>query len=142
MSCINKLPDGSLCVFVKGAPKEILELSTKIILGKNIVDLTPSKKSEIIAQLDDFAKDGLRVLGFAYRPFEAKDLSDATAQKVEKDLIFIGVTAMYDPPRPEVKDAVSVCKKAGIRVVMITGDYQITALSIARQVGIVSSDRS
>jgi len=139
MSSINKLSDGSLCVFVKGAPKEILELSTKIILGKNIVDMTPSKKSEIIAQLDSFAEDGLRVLGLAYRPFEAKELSDVSAEKIEKDLILIGITGMYDPPRPEVKDAVSVCRKAGIRVVMITGDYQITALSIAKQVGIVSS---
>lgn len=140
MSCINGLPDGSLCVSVKGAPKEILELSIKIILGGKIVDLTSAKKSEIIAQIDGFAKDGLRILGFAYRDFEAKDLLNATTQTAEKDLVFIGVTAMYDPPRPEVKDAVSVCKKAGIRVVMITGDYQITALSIARQVGIISSN--
>ena len=139
MSCINKLSDGSLCVFVKGAPKELLELSTKIILGKNVVDITSAKKSEIIAQLDDFAEDGLRVLGLAYRTLEAKELSDASAEKTEKDLIFIGVTGMYDPPRREVKDAVSVCRKAGIRVVMITGDYQITALSIAKQVGIVTS---
>ena len=139
MSSINKLPDGSLRIFVKGAPKEILELSTKIILNKAVIDLASSKKSEIIAQLDDFAKEGLRVLGFAYRAFQDKDFADATAQSIEKDLIFIGVTAMYDPPRPEVKDAVAVCKKAGIRVVMITGDYQITALSIAKQVGIVSS---
>jgi len=140
MSSMNKLPDGSLCVFVKGAPKEVLELSTKVILGKNVVAMTSSKKSEIIAKLDDFAKDGLRVLGLAYRPSEAKELPDASAKKVERDLIFIGITGMYDPPRPEVKDAVSVCKKAGIRVVMITGDYQVTALSIAKQVGIVSSD--
>jgi fructose-specific phosphotransferase system IIA component len=139
MSSINKFPDGDLRGFVKGAPREILELSAKIILGKGTTDLTPSKKSEIIARLDDFAKEGLRVLGFAYRGFETGDLSDAAAQNIEKDLIFIGVTGMYDPPRPEVKEAVSVCKKAGIRVVMITGDYQVTALSIAKQVGIVSS---
>jgi Ca2+-transporting ATPase len=140
MSSINKLPAGAHCVFVKGAPKEVLELSTKIILGGDIIDLISSKKSEIIARLDGFAKDGLRVLGFAYRGFEAQDISDTSSQKVERDLIFIGITGMYDPPRPEVKDAVSVCRKAGIRVVMITGDYQVTALSIAKQVGIVSSD--
>ncbi|MCK9603072.1 MAG: cation-transporting P-type ATPase, partial [Candidatus Omnitrophica bacterium] len=139
MSSINRHPDGSLCIFVKGAPKEILELSGKIILGESVVGLTPEKKSEITSRIDDFAKDGLRILGFAYRNIDANELSSATAQTVEKDLIFIGITAMYDPPRPEVKDAISVCKKAGIRVVMITGDYQITALSIARQIGIVSS---
>jgi potassium/sodium efflux P-type ATPase len=140
MSTINKLPDGSLCVFVKGAPKEILEFSPKIILGNNVVDLTPEKKAEIITKIDDFAQGGLRILGFAFRQFKAEDLSSASAQTAEKDLIFIGIMAMYDPPRPEVKEAISVCKRAGIRVVMITGDYQITALSIARQIGIVSSD--
>ena len=140
MSSINRLQDGSLRVFVKGAPKEILELSAKVLLGENLIDLTPEKKSEIFAKIDDFAKDGLRILGFAYRGFEEKDLTLATVQTVEKDLVFIGITAMYDPPRPEVHDAISVCKKAGIRVVMITGDYQVTALSIARQVGIVSTE--
>ncbi|MFA6186651.1 MAG: HAD-IC family P-type ATPase [Phycisphaerae bacterium] len=140
MSSINKLPDGNLYTFVKGAPKEVLDISTKIVLDEEIVELTLSKKSEIIAQIDNFAEDGLRILGLAYCPFEAGKLSDAAVQIVEKDLIFIGVTGMYDPPRPEVKDAVAVCRKAGIRVVMITGDYQITALSIAKQVGIVSSD--
>jgi fructose-specific phosphotransferase system IIA component len=139
MSSINKLPEGNLCAFIKGAPKEVLELSTKISLGKNVIDLMPAKKSEIIAQIDSFAEDGLRVIGFAYRSFEAKDIAGSSAHTVEEDLIFIGTIAMYDPPRPEVKDAISICKKAGIRVVMITGDYQITALSIARQIGIVSS---
>lgn len=140
MSSINKLADGRLYVYVKGAPREVLGLSTKIVLDRGVVELTSSKKSEIISQLDIFAEDGLRVLALAYRPFEAEKLSDATAQTVEKDLIFIGITGMYDPPRPEIKNAVAICRKAGIRVVMITGDYQITALSIAKQVGIVSSD--
>ncbi len=140
MSTINKLAEGKLCACVKGAPKELLELSGKIMVGKDSIDLTPEKKSEIIRQIDNFAQDGLRILGFACRNLEAKDIPDATAQTVEKDLIFIGIAAMYDPPRPEVKQAVAVCRKAGIRVVMITGDYQITALSIARQVGIVASD--
>ena len=84
----------------------------------------------------------MRVLGFAYRPTTDSEAAEATAQTVERDLVFIGATAMYDPPRPEVKDAIAQCKKAGIRVVMVTGDYQITALSIARQVGIVDSEES
>ncbi len=140
MSSINRLAEGSLRVFVKGAPKEILDTSHKIVLGKNTIELTSAKKSEILAQIDDFAKSGLRILGFAYRDLEAKGISDASSQTVENDLVFIGVTAMHDPPRPGVKEAIAVCKKAGIRVVMITGDYQITALSVARQIGIVSSD--
>jgi len=140
MSSINKLRDGGIRAFVKGAPREVLELSTKIILHNSVVDLTSSKRTEIIARLDDFAKEGLRVLGFAYRGFQTEGPSDVAAMNIENDLIFIGITGMYDPPRPEVTDAVRVCRGAGIRVVMITGDYQVTALSIAKQVGIVSSD--
>jgi potassium/sodium efflux P-type ATPase len=140
MSSVNKLPDGCLCAFVKGAPRELLEISDKIVLGKNIVDLTPAKRAQINAQIDDFARDGLRILGFAYRSVSDSEMPNVAAQTVENTLTFIGVTAMYDPPREGVKEAVAVCKKAGIRVVMITGDYQITAISIAKQVGIVSSD--
>ena len=140
MSSINKLPDGGLHAFVKGAPRELLEISNKIALGKNVVNLTPEKKTEITAQIDNFAKEGLRILGFAYRDISIVEASNATEQTIESNLIFIGVTAMYDPPRDGVKEAVAVCKKAGIRIVMITGDYQITALSIAKQVGIASSD--
>jgi potassium/sodium efflux P-type ATPase len=140
MSSVNKLPGGCLCAFVKGAPRELLEICDKIVLGKNTVDLTPAKRAQINAQIDNFAKEGLRILGFAYRDISDAEVSNATAQTLESKLIFIGVTAMYDPPREGVKEAVAVCKKAGIRVVMITGDYQITALSIAKQVGIISSD--
>jgi potassium/sodium efflux P-type ATPase len=140
MSSINKLTGGSLRAFVKGAPRELLEISDKIVLGKDVVDLTPEKKTQITAAIDNFAKEGLRILGFAYRDISEAEVSNATAQTVESGLIYIGVTAMYDPPREGAKEAVAVCKKAGIRVVMITGDYQITAMSIAKQVGIVSSD--
>ncbi|MFA6356356.1 MAG: HAD-IC family P-type ATPase [Candidatus Omnitrophota bacterium] len=139
MSSIHDLPGGKTFVMVKGSPKEVLEISGKVMIGNNAVDLTPERRSEIATQIDGFAGDGLRILGFAFREFERDGLQTATAQDTEKDLVFVGVTGMYDPPRPEVKDAVSLCKKAGIRVVMITGDYQLTALSIARQVGIVSS---
>ncbi|MFH1239110.1 MAG: cation-transporting P-type ATPase, partial [bacterium] len=141
MSSINKMPDGSLYAFVKGAPKEIMELCSRIVLGKDTVTLSQQKKNELIAQIDNFAQDGLRVLAFAYRKVGSLDTKDVNSRTVEDDLVFIGITAMYDPPRPEVKNAVALCKKAGIRVVMITGDYQITALAIARQVGIVSGDK-
>ena len=140
MSSINRLADCRLCASVKGAPRELLEISDKIVLGKDIVDLTGAKRAQINAQIDDFAKEGLRILGFAYRGISDAEMSTINAQTVESGLVFIGVTAMYDPPREGVKEAVAVCKKAGIRVVMITGDYQITALSIAKQVGIVSAD--
>ncbi len=142
MSSIHKMADGSLRSFVKGAPTEILDLSTKIMLGGELKELTSGKRAEINKQIDHFAREGLRVLGFAYRPTTNSEAAEATAQTVERDLVFVGATAMYDPPRPEVKGAIAQCKKAGIRVVMVTGDYQITALSIAKQVGIVGSEES
>lgn len=140
MSSIHKFSDERVSVYVKGAPKELLDISTKIIFGEKVIELTQTKKAEIMEQIDNFAKEGLRVLGFAYRGLQANELSEATANTIERDLIFVGITAMYDPPRIEVPDAVAVCRKAGIRIVMITGDYQLTALSIAKQVGIVSSN--
>ena len=139
MSSVHRLQNGKFSAFVKGAPKEILEICNKIVLGKDVINLTPEKKAEILLEIDKFANEGLRVLGFTYRDIDNIKAAE-NAEAVEKDLIFIGVMAMYDPPRDEVKDAVGLCKKAGIRVVMITGDYQITALSIARQVGIISTD--
>jgi len=139
MSSIHDLSGGKTFVLVKGSPKEVLEISVKVMIGNKEEDLTPERRSEIMAQIDVFAGDGLRILGFAFRELGRNSIKEVTVQDAEKDLVFVGVTGMYDPPRPEVKDAVSLCKKAGIRVVMITGDYQLTALSIARQVGIISS---
>jgi P-type Ca2+ transporter type 2C len=139
MSSIHTLSDGYTYVLIKGSPKEILELSSKVMFEDNIVDFTQEKRRKIEAHIDGFAEEGLRVLGFAFCKINPDGIPKVTAQSIERDLVFVGVTGMYDPPRPEVKDAVSVCKKAGIRVVMITGDYQVTALSIAKQVGIVSS---
>jgi P-type Ca2+ transporter type 2C len=140
MSSINELADGSLRVFVKGAPRELMDVCNKIVLGNNILDLTARKKAQITSAIDDFAKEGLRILGFAYRDISRAELPDITAQETERNLVFVGVTAMDDPPREGVRDAVASCKKAGIRIVMITGDYQVTAISVARQLGIVSSD--
>ncbi len=139
MSCINRLEDGRLRAFIKGAPKEILDLSSQIVLGDSLEKLGEDKKNEIISQIDALASEGLRVLALAYRDVEPEQSKSASAETIEKNLVFIGLAAMYDPPRPEVRAAIARCQKAGIRVVMITGDYGITAMTIARQVGIVSS---
>jgi magnesium-transporting ATPase (P-type) len=95
---------------------------------------------------DHYAKDGLRVLALAYRPLLSDDksipaaMSDYTPDNIECHLTFVGLLVMQDPPRPEVADAVAECRRAGIRVVMITGDYGLTAVSIARKIGIVKSE--
>ena len=87
---------------------------------------------------DQFARDGLRVLAIAQRELPAQ-IEDYSAEIIEKDLTFLGLIAMMDPPRPEVSKAVEECHTAGIRVVMITGDYGLTAESIARRIGIMKS---
>ena len=86
------------------------------------------------------AQQALRVLGSAYRDLDNASPADLTADAVERDLVFVGLTGMYDPPRSEAKDAVAKCRAAGIRVVMITGDHPHTATAIAREIGIASDD--
>lgn len=125
--------------FVKGAPKEVLELCTQILFNGTELALNEETRAEIMAANDDYARRGLRVLAIAERCLP-HDLDSYTAEAVETDLVFLGLIAMMDPPRPEVAEAVEKCHHAGIRVVMITGDYGLTAESIARKIGIVKSE--
>ncbi|MDI6715682.1 MAG: cation-transporting P-type ATPase [Actinomycetota bacterium] len=120
---------------VKGAPKETLSLCSKIRLNEELAPLTDDLRDKIMKANDDFARRGLRVLAIAYRQL-SPDIT-LTATDVEKDMVFLGLMAMQDPPRPDVEHAVAVAQKAGIRIVMITGDYGLTAESIARKIGII-----
>ena len=142
MSSVRTLEDGKDCVFVKGAPRELLELCTRILSEGEERGLADSDRTDIFKQIDTFANDGLRVLGFAYRQIDRTAVETLTAEQAERDLVFLGITAMFDPPRPGVAEAIESCKHAGIRVVMVTGDYQLTARSIAEKLGIVTSDKS
>ncbi len=120
-------------VCAKGAPEVMLSLCAQVLVNGRVVRLSKSEKEKILEQNAAFARKGLRVLGFAY-----KEIVKVGAKKeYEQDLIFVGLQAMIDPARPEVKDAVAKCKSAGIRVVMITGDNALTAEAIAREVGIL-----
>ncbi len=127
---------GEQVVYVKGAPKEVLDLCTKVHSAQGEHPLGENLRAEIMAANDDFARNGLRVLAFARREIPG-DFKEYTTEAVERDLTFLGLMAMMDPPRPEVAQAVEKCRKAGVRVVMITGDYGLTAESIARRIGIV-----
>ncbi len=115
-------------VFTKGAPDRVLACCSFIAQGEHVRKITPADKKKIMAQTEDYAKNALRVLGFAY--------SDKPAKNVESGLIFLGLQAMIDPPRAEAIEAVKVCKEAGIKVVMITGDHKLTAQAIAERMGI------
>lgn len=127
--------------FVKGAPKEVLQLCTQILIHDQVVPLTGKLRSEILAANDDYARGALRVLALARRELPPKTGS-YSVETVERDLTFLGLMAMMDPPRPQVEKAVKICREAKIRIVMITGDYGLTAESLARRVGMLTTKNS
>ncbi len=122
--------------FIKGAPKEVLDLCTSVCVQGGIVPLTMEIHEAVMAANDTFARDGLRVLAVAQRALPDGVLN-YEAEQTESELVFVGLVAMMDPPRLEVAEAVQKCHHAGIRIIMITGDYGLTAESIARRVGII-----
>lgn len=124
--------------FVKGAPREILQLCTQIQLDGEVVPLNNELRAEIMAANDGYARNALRVLAVARRDLPTRS-GPYTAEIIERDLTFLGLLSMMDPPRPEVEAAIKTCRKAGIRIVMITGDYGLTAESLARRVGMLST---
>ncbi|MEK6916627.1 MAG: cation-translocating P-type ATPase, partial [Nanoarchaeota archaeon] len=128
MTTVHKI-DGNKVSYVKGAPDIILNLCDKLIIDGKIRKLDDFWKRKIMKVTEDLSNDALRVLGFAYKEVSGKDY--------ENNLIFVGLQGMIDPPREEVKEAIKKCKTAGIRVIMITGDYKGTAVAIARELGIV-----
>ena len=132
--------DGKTYVYVKGAPDVILEKCTALQLGAKKVRLGRSEKYQILENNKNFAKDALRVLGFAYKEIKNSDKKNEknanNKDEWEHDLIFVGLQAMIDPPREEVRGAIRKCVSAGIRIVMVTGDHKDTAVAIARNLGI------
>jgi len=129
MTTIHKTANG-LVSYTKGAPDLILENCNRILLGGKIIRLDREMKKKILSANEKFAKEALRVLGFAYKDNNVKK------ENAEKEMVFIGLQAMIDPPREEVKEAIKKCHEAGIRVIMITGDQLSTAESIAKELGI------
>ncbi|MEO5954069.1 MAG: cation-translocating P-type ATPase [Nitrospiraceae bacterium] len=138
-SVIRKMPDGKLRAFINGAPDVLLERCTDIYTGTGVRPMTDEDRQHIVAQNTAMAQQALRVLGSAYRDMDNASPADLTADAVEHDLVFVGLSGMYDPPRQEAKEAVEKCRAAGIRVVMITGDHPHTAAAIAHELGIASA---
>jgi P-type Ca2+ transporter type 2C len=124
-----------LAAVVKGAPDVVLELCSSMLDDGQVVELTHAMRGTILDQNRDMASDALRVLGVAFRPLDEIP-SKPSADLVEKDLVFIGLLGMIDPPRPEVIEALKVAKGAGLKTVMVTGDYKDTAEAIARDIGL------
>lgn len=126
------------CVYTKGAPRNTLDVCTKVQVGSKVEDLNEENTLWIEARIQEFAAQGLRVIAIAYKKIPKSEYKKD--EDVEKDLVFVGLAAMRDPPRAEVKDAVAKAKRAGIKTVIITGDYGPTAQAIAQEVGIVDPE--
>ena len=135
MSVLRAMPDGRRRLFVKGAPDLLLSRCTRIAQGGRVRPLTEADRAAVLARNTQWADDALRVLGFAIRDAEASEGDSAGA--LEHDLTFAGLAAMIDPPRDEAREAIARCRRAGIRVVMITGDHRNTAVAIGRDLGLV-----
>lgn len=139
---LEKEPSGrySQVAYTKGGIREILDQCSTLLLGEQIVPLTQEWVDFIMNVNDGYARQGLRVLAAARR-IVPENLEDYTIEKIERELTYTGMVAMQDPPRPDVAEAVSKCHTAGIRIIMITGDYGLTAESIARRIGIVEGEK-
>lgn len=122
--------------YIKGAPDVMLNLSTRIFKGDRVVPITDEDKAEILRVNGEMATKALRVLALGYRELGAVP-DEPAPDEIEKEIIFVGLVGMIDPPRPEVKEAIDVCKNAGIKPVMITGDYKDTAVAIAMELGML-----
>ena len=134
MSTVHLLPSGSHRVLAKGSPEAILPLCKAVRLDSSAWPLTPEEEQRILADVDALAVKGIRVLALARRELEG--VLPETARETEVEMEFLGLVGMADPVRPEVPDAVAIARRAGIRIVMITGDHPATAMSVARDAGI------
>lgn len=127
---------GGRMVCTKGAPDVLLHQCSYVLWDDKVIPFTPTLKQKVLAANEGMANNALRVLGVAYREVKPSERCDVE-EEIENGLIFVGLTGMIDPPRREVRDAISKCRKAGIKTVMITGDHQSTAEAIAKQLGIL-----
>ena len=135
-SPIHPFTDSPYLSFTKGAIEVLLEKSDGILKSGRTVKID---REEIHRVNERMAADGLRVLGIAMRGWNELP-SDMSHENVERGLIIVGLVGIMDPPREEAREAVSMCKKAGITPVMITGDHPITAWAVARRIGIIEED--
>jgi Ca2+-transporting ATPase len=131
--------DHKVSAYTKGGPRSILSICTRIMVQDRIESLTPQYLEPVEAKIREFANEGLRVIAIAYS--ELPRNGSLGARNVEKNMIFVGLAAMKDPPRPEVGRAVKIAKQAGIKTIIITGDYGPTAQAIAQEVGIVEPEK-
>jgi P-type Ca2+ transporter type 2C len=135
MTTIHKnLDNNTLEAYIKGACEIVLARCIKILVDSNPLSMANEMKARILAANNEMAKKGLRVLALAY-----KDLQESSSpqQNIENNLMFLGLVGIMDPPRKEAIDSIAQCKSSGINVIMITGDHELTAAAVAREIGII-----
>ena len=138
MSTVHREPDG-IYQYTKGACEVVLQRCVAYVQGGSIQPMTEEYRQSVVKRNKEFADRALRVLGAAYRVWDAEP-KDYEADTLEQQLIFVGFVGMIDPCRPEVYDAITECRSAGIRPVMITGDHKDTAVAIAKDLGIITDE--
>ncbi len=134
----NYIPD-RVVSFTKGAPDIIIDRCSHISIDGKVIPFTDELRDDVLSINSKFSRDALRVLASAYREYD-KLPEDISSDKNENNMTFVGLTGMIDPPRPEAKEAIKLCKKAGIDTIMITGDYKETAFAIARDLGMAEDE--
>jgi Ca2+-transporting ATPase len=139
MSTVHSTLEGEQFVFVKGAPEVVLERCAHIFEKGKEKKLTDAKRKEILEINEKLASDALRVLGMAFKK-EPKTLKEFDEEALENNLVFIGLEGMIDPPREEAVEANKKCEAAGIKAVMITGDHKLTAMAVAKEIGIMKEN--
>ena len=144
MTTIHPTADGGRVIYTKGALDGVLSISDQILDGGNVRAMTDADRNEINHANEMYASQGLRALAFAYREVGAnsstlpQDNKAISIDAAERHMIFVGLTIMADPPRPEIYDAVKKCHRANIRIIMVTGDSALTAKSVAVKIGLTS----
>ncbi|MBI5754965.1 cation-transporting P-type ATPase, partial [Candidatus Peregrinibacteria bacterium] len=142
MTTIHKTATKSITAYTKGAPDQLLKHCTHIFQNGKNIPLTEEKKEEIVKENERMALSALRVIAFAYREIGLMAKKTYHKEEVEKNLIFVGLMGMIDPPRSTVKEAVALAKKAGIQIYIVTGDFGLTAKAIAQEIGLVQDEKN
>jgi len=138
MTTVNNV-NGKFMVYTKGGVDELLSRCNRYEINNEIKNNISEFENKITKENENMAQNALRVLAFGYKEFDHKPSKDELVN-IESNLIFVGLVGMIDPPREEVKSAVEKCKTAGIKPVMITGDHKITAIAIAKKLGILNNE--
>jgi Ca2+-transporting ATPase len=137
---VRLMPHNRLRAFVNGAPDLLLDHCTHVYTAAGVRPMTQHERGVIASATSSMAGRGLRVLGSAYRDLSGRSAHHFKPHELEKELIFVGLVGMQDPPRAEAREAVAHCHRAGIQVAMITGDHPHTALAVARELGIAKEN--